>query len=611
MHYPFRSISILFIVFLPALVSAQLVTTNPAFPTDRDAVVVYFNSSEGNAGLATYSGDVYAHTGVITEASVSASDWKYVKTGWGQNTPETRLTKIGSTLYKLEVGPSVRAYYGVPAGEKILKMAMVFRSDLPVNNGGYYEGKTASGGDIFIELFEYGLNASLNAPASGFLLPEAGDTLDLLLRAQAADSLFLFLNDSLLVSGTGDSLAWTLVAAGEGKYTVSGVAKDSLNSVADSFYFFIRPPLTIAPLPAGVRPGFNPGGTGEAILCLYAPQKQHVFLIGDFTAWELDTAGYMARTPDLQYYWKRVKGLDPAKEYIYQYLVDGEIRIGDPYAHKVSDPWNDAWIPASSYPGLIPYPAGKTSGIASVIQLQPEAYAWQTTQFTPPPQDKLVVYELLVRDFSVKQNFQGVIDSLGYLKRLGVNAVELMPVNEFEGNLSWGYNPNFYFAVDKYYGRPNDLKRLVDTLHSLGIAVILDVVYNHTFGSGPYVQLYWDKANNRPSAASPFYNMTPRHDFNVGYDMNHESAATRRLVGRALKYWLEEFRVDGFRFDLSKGFTQRYTLGNASAMAQYDASRIAILSGYADTVWSVNPMALVILEHFADNTEEVELQSRG
>ncbi|MBE0642241.1 MAG: T9SS type A sorting domain-containing protein [Bacteroidales bacterium] len=291
--------------------------------------------------------------------------------------------------------------------------------------------------------------------------------------------------------------------------------------------------------------------------------------------------------------------------------MDGELRIGDPYTQKVSDPWNDSWIPASTYPGLIQYPSGKTSGIASVLRIQDEEYVWKTSGFTPPAPEKMVVYELLVRDFSEKHNFQGVIDSLAYLKRLGVNAVELMPVNEFEGNNSWGYNPNYYFAVDKYYGRKNDLKRLIDTLHSHGIAVILDVVYNHTFGSGPYVQLYWDKANNRPSAASPFYNMTARHDFNVGFDMNHESAATRRLVGRALKFWLEEFRVDGYRFDLSKGFTQKNTLGNPSAMAQYDASRIAILSGYADTVWSVNPQAFVILEHFAENTEEVELQSRG
>jgi hypothetical protein len=93
--------------------------------------------------------------------------------------------------------------------------------------------------------------------------------------------------------------------------------------------------------------------------------------------------------------------------------------------------------------------------------------------------------------------------------------------------------------------------------------------------------------------------------------MNHESPSTKQYISRALKFWLTEFKVDGFRFDLSKGFTQKNTLGNTSAWGMYDASRIAILAGYADTVWKINPKAYVILEHFAENTEEKELSNRG
>jgi hypothetical protein len=121
--------------------------------------------------------------------------------------------------------------------------------------------------------------------------------------------------------------------------------------------------------------------------------------------------------------------------------------------------------------------------------------------------------------------------------------------------------------------------------------------------------LYWNKINNRPAANSPFYNPIPKHDFNVGNDMNHESPASKQYISRALKFWLQEFRVDGFRFDLSKGFTQKNTLGNTAAFAQYDASRIAILGGYADTVWKTRPDAFVILEHFADNDEEIVLSN--
>ncbi len=605
----FSLLSMLIFFGLPAW--PQLIQTDPAFPRANDSVVIYFNSAEGSGGLKNYMGDVYAHTGVITQNSTSGSDWKYVKTNWGQNTPATRLVRISANLYKLTITPNIRAYYGVPANEKILQMAFVFRSDLPVNNGGYFEGKTAAGGDIYVDVYESGLQIKLNKPSGGHAILNPGDTLDVLLQAQDADSLFIQVNQVTQAAGTGDSLSLSWEVPGAGKFWIKGIAKDATSQVADSFYVFIRPPVITQALPAGIREGINITGPHSVVLCLYAPLKQHAFAIGDFSNWELDTSYYMRRTPDLNHFWVELNGLDADKPYIFQYLVDGEIRIGDPYCERVSDPWNDSYITAATYPGMIAYPSGKTQGIASVFRINEETYQWKATNFTAPPPEKLVVYELLIRDFTDKHSFQAVIDSLNYLLKLGINAVELMPVNEFEGNSSWGYNPNYYFAVDKYYGRKNDFKRLVDTLHHHGIAVILDVVYNHSFGTAPYVMLYWDKAQSRPSANSPFYNMTPRHDFNVGFDFNHESQATKKLIGRALKFWLEEFRVDGYRFDLSKGFTQKQTLGNVSAWGQYDANRIKILSDYADTVWSVNPNAYVILEHFADNPEEIELSSRG
>ena len=186
-----------------------------------------------------------------------------------------------------------------------------------------------------------------------------------------------------------------------------------------------------------------------------------------------------------------------------------------------------------------------------------------------------------------------------------------MPVNEFEGNSSWGYNPNYYFAVDKYYGTKNSLKKLIDICHQNGIAVILDVVYNHSFGTSPYVMMWWDKANNRPAANSPFFNPIPKHDYNVGFDFNHESIATKRYISKALKFWIDEFKIDGYRFDLSKGFTQKNSLGDVGLWGQYDPSRINILNTYVDSIWSVNPNAYVIMEHFADNSEEKTLSNRG
>ena len=91
------------------------------------------------------------------------------------------------------------------------------------------------------------------------------------------------------------------------------------------------------------------------------------------------------------------------------------------------------------------------------------------------------------------------MDTLNYLEELGINAIELMPVNEFEGNNSWGYNPSFHMALDKYYGTPEAFKALVDACHARGIAVILDVVYNHVFSQSPLAKLYWDPIAFKPT----------------------------------------------------------------------------------------------------------------
>jgi hypothetical protein len=184
-----------------------------------------------------------------------------------------------------------------------------------------------------------------------------------------------------------------------------------------------------------------------------------------------------------------------------------------------------------------------------------------------------------------------------------------MPVNEFDGNLSWGYNPTFHNALDKYYGSPESFKAFVDECHARGIAVILDVVYNHTHEKSPLAMLYWDASTSKPAANNPWLNVNAPHDYSVFYDFNHESAYTVEYVEKTLKHWLKEYNIDGFRFDLSKGLTQNRN-GQFGAYA-YDASRIKILKNYADKIWQTSPGAYVILEHFTDNTEERELANYG
>ncbi|MHC1707767.1 MAG: alpha-amylase family glycosyl hydrolase [Bacteroidales bacterium] len=600
---------VLIVSFLYNRASGQIVVT-PATPNDLDSISVVFNATMGNGGLAGYTGDIYAHTGVITNLSANNSDWKYVKAGWGVNIPECKLTQIGSDLYQLKIGPSIRQYYGVPAGEDILRLAFVFRSGVQVG-GVWLEGKTSQGGDIFWDVYPSGLFVKFTNPADNILIVNLNSTTTIQVNSFAADSTLLYQNDQLLTYSTGTSLSYSLVNQAYGPYWVKAIAKNDTGMVADSFYCFVRQPVINAEVPQGIKEGINYLNDTSVILCLNAPSKQYAFVIGDFNNWLPGYPGYMKRSSDGKRYWVQIDGLTPGQQYIYQYLVDGTIRIGDPYAEKVSDPWSDQYLTPDDYPNVLPYPFSKTQGMATVLQTGQTPYTWQSGVFTPPDPKDLVIYELLIRDFSEEHSFQSVIDNLGYLISLGINAIELMPVSEFEGNISWGYNPNFYFAVDKYYGHANNLKRLIDTCHQLGIAVISDVVFNHSFGSSPYVMLYWDGANNRPAANSPYYNPIAKHDFNVGYDMNHESVDVKYYISNILKFWLQEYRFDGYRFDLSKGFTQTNTLGNTSAWANYDQGRINILTRYYDTIKSVNPDAYLILEHFADNTEEKALSNSG
>jgi pullulanase/glycogen debranching enzyme len=221
----------------------------------------------------------------------------------------------------------------------------------------------------------------------------------------------------------------------------------------------------------------------------------------------------------------------------------------------------------------------------------------------------LQVYELLVRDFVADRRYKTVADSLGYLKKLGINALELMPVAEFSGNDSWGYNPIFYTAPDKAYGTKNDLKYLIDKCHENGIAVIMDIVLNQADYENPYVKMYWDGA--KPTATSPFFNPSATHPYSVFFDFNHESAHTQWLVDVVTKFWLEEYKIDGYRFDLSKGFTQTPSGSNVDLWGQYDASRVKIWKRIYDKIRSYDASAYVVLEHFAANNEENELGNYG
>lgn len=363
-----------------------------------------------------------------------------------------------------------------------------------------------------------------------------------------------------------------------------------------------------AALPAGSRDGavFINNGT-SAIVTLYAPGKKSVSLIGEFNDWSTSTLA-MKNTPDGNYWWIQVDNLNPNTEYAYQFYVDGNLKVADPYCEKILDPDNDKYITAATYPNLKAYPIGKTIGIVSLMQANQPAYTWKNTSFSRPAKDNLVIYELLVRDFTADHNYTSTLAKLDYLIGLGINAIELMPVNEFEGNLSWGYNPSFYFAPDKYYGTKTALQNFIDECHGRGIAVIMDMVLNHSFGQSPMVQLYFDGA--KPTASNPWFNVDAKHPFNVGYDFNHESQATKKFSKDVMKFWMQQYKIDGFRFDLSKGFTQKSSTGD-DQFRLYDAGRIATWKDYNGYIKGIDPNFYVILEHFAEESEEKVLADDG
>lgn len=509
------------------------------------------------------------------------------------------------------------------ANEKIQKIAILFR-----NGSGSLKNANADGSDMYVPFYDTGLYVRIDqpfkepkyAPVPEPVNRNPGDSISINAKSSQRAALKLYLNGVQV--GTTVANDTTISAAPvittPGTQTIIAEAATASQTKYDTISFFVPGPVVVAPLPAGVKDGINyePGDT-SVTLVLFAPYKNNVTVLGDFNNWTATDQYQMNRTPDSSRYWIRITGLTPGTEYAYQYFINGNLKVADYMAEKVLDPDNDQYIPAATYPNLKPYPAGKTTGIVSILQTAKAVYNWQATNFSRPDKRNLIIYELLVRDFVAAQNWQTVKDSIAYLKKLGINAIEVMPFNEFEGNNSWGYNPNFYFAPDKAYGTETALKQFIDECHRQGIAVIMDMVLNHSFGSSPMVQMYFDAANNVPAANSPWFNQYATHDFNVGYQFNHETSATKDFTQKVIAHWLTDYHIDGYRFDLAKGFTQKRTCDakggncNDSAWAAYDQSRVNIWDTIYNQQQQVSPDSYCILEMFADNNEETVYANNG
>ena len=370
-------------------------------------------------------------------------------------------------------------------------------------------------------------------------------------------------------------------------------------------------------VPEGAVDGINYNADGTVTFVLHdkdtaGKRHEYCFIVGDWNNWTRVPEGSMYYDPTTGKWWITLGGFDADKEYRFQYRLGNstgsDTYLSDPYTEIVYDQWNDQYIQ-----GVPAFPEGAKQ-LVSAFQINKPQYAWKHKDFKVEDKNDLVIYEMLFRDFTTSQNIAGAMSQLDYIENLGVTAVELMPIQEFDGNLSWGYNPNHWFALDKYYGTREQYKEFIDECHGRGLAVIVDVVYNHATGSHPWAKLWWDGGGNRTASNNPWFNEYAKHPYNVYHDMNHENAMVKEHVKRSLEYLLTEYDVDGFRFDLTKGFTQKDTggdNGDVAAWGRYDQSRVDILKGYADHIWSVNDNAVVIFEHLADWDEEKVLADYG
>ncbi len=263
---------------------------------------------------------------------------------------------------------------------------------------------------------------------------------------------------------------------------------------------------------------------------VWAPHADEVYVIGSFNDWD-KTAHPMSAGKNGE--WTvDIAGVKKGDEYKYRILNDGKeyLRI-DPYARRV------------------------TNSVGNAIVWDPRSVAGMEP-FTPPPMNEMIIYELHIGTFGKEEGeggagtLEGAIRHLPYLRDLGVNVIEIMPLAEFAGGYSWGYNPAHIFAVESDYGRPRKFREFVDEAHKLGIAVILDVVYNH-FGPSDLDLWQFDGWSENGMGGIYFYNdwraKTPWGDTRPDYGRKE----VRDYIRDNALMWLCEYNVDGLRWDMT------------------------------------------------------------
>ncbi|MEZ4795557.1 MAG: alpha-amylase family glycosyl hydrolase [Flavobacteriaceae bacterium] len=612
---------LLSLIILPIVAFAQ-VTTNPS-PIEIDqsvTITVDANSIATDCNGFSNPTKVYMHAGIGNDSN----PWGFDVVGnWGQDDGIGEMTPNGDGTWSITITPN--NYFSLTAGEEAsaTKMGMVFR-----NEDGSQELKANGCNDFFFNVgaFQVNMINPSNSANGIIVLNSGGGTQILATNTNGPANYALYVNGNATPIHTQNNTTfyngYLFSSLTENQYCELVVTQGG--SSISKFFDIIVNATTNANVPAGMRDGINyhSGDNTKATLVLDAPNKDFVYVAGSFNGWQPDSAYAMKQESGTSLFWIELTGLTPGTDYTYQYWVGDKtsvptdspelVKTADPFSTLVLSPFDDPWIPASTYPSLPAYPNDQEREV-TVLKTGQTPYNWQVTNFNKPKKEDLIIYEVLVRDFDADRNFQDLIDRIDYFKDLNVNAIQLMPVMEFEGNESWGYNTSFHMALDKFYGTEDKFKELIDLYHQNGIAIILDVALNHAFGRNPMNRMWMvdgDKDGwGDPSSENPYFNQTATHSYSVGSDFNHQQPRTQKYVERVVEHWIEEFKIDGFRWDLTKGFTQNCASGS-TCTEQYQADRVAILKQYADYSWSLDPNHYVIFEHLGSDAgsanEEIE-----
>lgn len=598
-----------------AQVTSAIATVNPVLFEENQQVTITFKlTNPATTDLYLWAWAKDANNNDIGTPNNGA---------WTASSVSSKLTQTGSSTYTYTLIPSI--YYNATGIAQIAFLAKTVNGSAKSPDSKFFN----------VGAFQVTLTAPTIANTNSIINSGAGFTVD---ASNTGGNANYVLTANGTPINTSDDVAvysFPITSITENTFYALTISQGT-KVVVKKFSVIINATPVIENQPQDTEDGVNYSNDfTKATLVLNAPLKDFVYVAGSFNNWNPTSDYLMKKDLITGKFWIDITGLTAEQVYTFQYwVVDNTdrplnspalVKTADPFSTLVLNNYDDPEIKTLGvYPNLPSYPTGQDRDV-TVVQTGNNtfrSYNWTNTfaPFVKPAKEKLIIYEALVRDFDTNKTFQDLIDRMDYFKGLNINAIELMPVMEFEGNESWGYNTSYHLALDKRYGPPAKLKELVDLCHQNGIAVILDVALNHVFGRSPIERIWMTDTNNDGwsngvTAENPYANQSAKHSYSVGTDLNHQSVLTQYYVNRTQKQWIEEYRIDGFRWDLTKGFTQNcpyINTGNAtndgntqqSCTNRTQADRVKVLKDYVDYSWSLDANHYAIFEHLGESNEE-------